>query len=303
MTMPYEHQARWLADKAKSPAARARAEALKASLRSSLAACQQTLAKLMEMLDTTDDFPGFYMVVDRLAEFTRILARVAHGARFTCDWEIEPLPEFTDHYINQYYLWPEGKRAFWLEGAVMSALAMKRGGRYLELCCGGGFYADMFYASLAAEIVAVDFDPRAIEMARRHHARDNVRYEIADIREGLPAGTFDGVIWDGAIEHFSTLEIDVIVKEIVRRLVPGGLLSGYTVAASRQGLQHPDHEQEFEDMDDLVARLKPYFKNVLVFESIHPTITPARHNLFFFASDGVLPFDPAWPHCRRPGSR
>jgi hypothetical protein len=52
-------------------------------------------------------------------------------------------------------------------------------------------------------------------------------------------------------------------------------------------------------MSDLGACLKPYFKNVLVFESIHTTIAPMRHNLFFFAGDGVLPFDADWPHSRR----
>jgi SAM-dependent methyltransferase len=300
MDTPNEHQRRWIAQKAPTAADRETVKLIKANLQSSIAAVAQVLAEVSRRLAASEDFAEFYDSVDRFAEITRILTRFAHSAKAFCDWSIAPVPEFTDHFINQYFLWPEHKRTFWLEGAVFCALAMKRGGRYLELCCGGGFYSDMFYASIAGEIVAVDFDPRAIEMARRQHARDNVQYEVCDIRNGLPAGPFDGVIWDGAIEHFSTSEIEGVMAEIKRKLASGGLLSGYTVAETAGGLQHPDHEQAFNGMSDLSMRLKPYFKNVLIFESTHTTITPMRHNLFFFAGDGALPFDASWPHCYRP---
>jgi len=300
MDTPNEHQLRWVAQKTPTAADLETIKLVTANLQSSINAATQIFADLSKRLAASDGFADFYDAIDRFAEVTRTLSRFAHSAKAFCDWNVAPVPEFTDHFINQYFLWPERKRTFWLEGAVFCALAMKRGGRYLELCCGGGFYSDMFYASIAREIVAIDFDPRAIELARRHHARDNVRYEIVDIRKGLPEGPFDGVIWDGAIEHFSTGEIEAVMAEITRKLVPGGLLSGYTIAETAQGVQHPDHEQEFKGMSDLGARLKPYFKNVLVFESIHTTIAPMRHNLFFFASDGVLPFDADWLHCYRP---
>jgi hypothetical protein len=45
-------------------------------------------------------------------------------------------------------------------------------------------------------------------------------------------------------------------------------------------------------MDDLKRFLSPHFRNVKVFE----TIFPSRHNLYFWASDGALPFDAGWPH-------
>jgi SAM-dependent methyltransferase len=294
-----EHQRRWIERKAPTAADLETVKLLKMNLQSTIHAAVQVFVDVSKRMTSSEKFAEFYADVDRIAEIARSLARLAHSAKAFCDWNVAPVPEFTDHFVNQYFLWPEFKRTFWLEGAVFCALAMKRGGRYLELCCGGGFFSDMFYASIARELVAIDFDPRAIELARRHHARDNVRYEIVDIREGLPEGPFDGVIWDGAIEHFSTDEIAVVMAEIKRKLVPGGFLSGYTIAESGDGMQHPDHEQEFRGMSDLGARLKPYFKNVLVFESIHATIAPMRHNLLFFAGDDTLPFDADWPNCLR----
>jgi SAM-dependent methyltransferase len=299
MDDPTEHQRRWTSQKAQWPAEVAAVDALKAGLAASLDACQQVLGGFAEKLRSSRSFSEMYDAVERFAEFSRVLARIAHSAKYTCDWETAPIPEFNDHYINQYFLWPELKRSFWLEGPVITALAMKRGGRYLELCCGSGFNSDLFYSAMAGELVAVDFDPRAIELARRYHARDNVRYEVLDIRAELPAGPFDGIIWDAAIEHFTAAEIAGIVGQIFARLAPGALLSGYTVSETDSGRQHPDHEHEFRDMADLGAHLKPPFRHVRVFESVHTTIAPARRNLMFFAGNDTLPFDAAWPHGQR----
>jgi len=51
------------------------------------------------------------------------------------------------------------------------------------------------------------------------------------------------------------------------------------------------HEYEFQDKADLMRFLRPYFRSVTVFETIYPD----RHNLYFWASQGVLPFAPDWP--------
>jgi hypothetical protein len=39
------------------------------------------------------------------------------------------------------------------------------------------------------------------------------------------------------------------------------------------------------------AQFAPFFANVKVFETMHPT----RHNLYFYCADGALPFDANWP--------
>lgn len=45
-----------------------------------------------------------------------------------------------------------------------------------------------------------------------------------------------------------------------------------------------------EIKEDLLKILAPYFANVKVFETIYP----GRHNLYFYASDGIVPFDEKW---------
>jgi SAM-dependent methyltransferase len=142
-------------------------------------------------------------------------------------------------------------------------------------------------------VLSVDFDPRAIRYARKNFKAPNVTYQIADIRTQMPEGVFDNVIWDTAIEHFTEGEIAVLMTDIKRRLIPGGVLSGHTIVERPDGQKMlPHHEYEFRSKEDLARFFAPHFKNVRVFETIYPE----RHNLYFWASDGTLPFAPEWQH-------
>ena len=70
------------------------------------------------------------------------------------------------------------------------------------------------------------------------------------------------------------------------------MLTGYTIVERSDGVKSlAHHEHEFPSKQELLGIFEPHFKNALVFETIYPR----RHNLFFWASDGVLPFDPDWP--------
>jgi len=152
---------------------------------------------------------------------------------------------------------------------------------------GGGFNAHFFYSIRVGSMLSVDFDPKAIAYARRNFTAENVRYELADIRTQMPEGIFDNIVWDAAIEHFTEAEIDQLMGNIKKRLTPTGTLSGFTIAEKTDGKKMlPHHEYEFKSKEDLARFFRPHFKNVKVFETIYPD----RHNLYFWASDGILPF-------------
>jgi cyclopropane fatty-acyl-phospholipid synthase-like methyltransferase len=145
----------------------------------------------------------------------------------------------------------------------------------------------------STRVVACDFDETALHTAKQKNAAPNVTYVLADIRSAMPSGIFDNVVWDAAIEHFTVEEIGTIMASIKARLTSDGVLSGYSLVERTDGVKHiHQHEYEFRDMADLRRFLEPHFKNIKVFE----TIFPDRHNLYFWASDSVLPFDTDWPH-------
>ncbi len=224
-------------------------------------------------------------------------ARAAYRRLMAIQWGLPPQPEHFDHHIDLYYQWNLPGRGWWLERGVFGMLALKPRGALLELACGDGFYARRFYAGVCQTVVACDFDPKAIATARRKNAAANIDFVLADIRTQMPAGTFDNIVFDAAIEHFNPTEIGALMRDIRSRLAPDGVLSGYTIVEREDGeksLSH--HEYEFRDKADLMRFLAPHFANVTVFETIYPE----RHNLYFWASDRAIPFDAAWPGmCRQ----
>jgi SAM-dependent methyltransferase len=224
----------------------------------------------------------------------RLAERWAAGANhrlFLAQWGILPVPEFFEHKIGLYWLWKAKRSPHWVERGVFSLLAMKPGCKALELCCGDGFNAHYFYSARVGSMLSVDFDPKAIAYARRNFRAENISYELADIRTQMPEGTFDNIVWDAAIEHFTEDEIASIMANIKRRLTPSGILSGFTIVERSDGKKMlPHHEYEFKSKDDLARFFVPHFRNVKVFETIYAD----RHNLYFWASDGPIPFSEGW---------
>jgi SAM-dependent methyltransferase len=216
----------------------------------------------------------------------------AHRRLLAVQWGLAPVPEHFDHHIDLYHQWLSGRNSLWVERGVFGSLALHPGGRLLELACGDGFNARNFYSLRMREVLACDFDPAAIATAIRKNSAPNVRFALADIRTAMPPGLFDNIVWDAAIEHFTPAEITAILGAIRQRLRPGGSLSGYTLAAREVGgKQLVHHEHEFRTKEELRDFLAPHFRRVTVFETVHP----GRHNLYFWASDSVVPFAPDWP--------
>jgi SAM-dependent methyltransferase len=213
-----------------------------------------------------------------------------HHRLMLVQWGIPPQPESFDHQIDLFYQWRHARNPQWVERGVFNALCLK-GGKVLELCCGDGFNARNFYSLISQSVVACDFDPHPLRIATTKNRHENITFVQADIRTEMPAGTYDNVIWDAAIEHFTPREIDAIIRNIKSRLTEMGILSGHTIVEKSDGQkQLSHHEYEFKDKEDLQRFFTPHFKNIVVFETKYPD----RHNLYFWASDSPVPFSPGW---------
>ena len=89
-------------------------------------------------------------------------------------------------------------------------------------------------------------------------------------------------------DNFTESEIENILKSVKSSLTETGILSGYTIIEPEDGGKHlHQHEREFRDKKDLADLLTPHFSNVHILE----TKIPGRSNLYFFASEGLLPFE------------
>ena len=227
------------------------------------------------------------------ARVSRAWVASAHHRLMLAQWKRQSQPEFFDHHIDLFYQFLATRNPLWVERGTFGALSIEHGSKILELACGDGFNARNFYSLKAGSVLACDFDRAAIATANRKNSAPNVTFVLADIRTAMPEGSFDNVVWDAAIEHFTPPEIEAIMASIKSRLHSGGVLSGYTIVEKADGTKHlHQHEYEFQGMEDLRRFLTPYFKHVTVFETKYPS----RHNLYFWASDGMLPFRKEWSH-------
>lgn len=250
------------------------------------------LIRLLQQLGRATSFREFYAGVETLAEISRSISYNVHSLKSLCDFQIPPATVYTDHYINQFFLMSASKRTWWVEGPAFCGLAIEPGSRVLELGCGTGYYSDVFFSPFASEIVAIDIDPRAIESARRMHQAKNIRYEVMDFRKKLPDGLFDVVVWTPTIVAYTPEEVHAFMPRLRDVMRPGAHLCGFTCIET----SHKGSDVLWYDMQSLAERLKRYFQNVRAFERVHPTVQAPRHELFFFASDGILPFDTEWQH-------
>jgi len=228
-------------------------------------------------------------LVKALNWFLRRVVYGSHAVQFALEWGGNN-PEYFDHHIDQYYLWRKRANSFMWERGVFGSIAIAPGDRVLDLCCGDGFFTFHFYSTNAAEIIGIDFDERAVRGARRNFRRDNLSFAVADIRDSLPDGPFDVVVWDAAIEHFTESEIGEILRRIAVLLGDSGVLAGYTIVATDDGQKHLDqHEYEFSSAAELDLLLRAFFRNVQVIK----TSSAERDNLYFHASNGPLPLSEA----------
>lgn len=217
----------------------------------------------------------------------RSLVKFTHRVQFLIEWGTSPTAHWFDHNLDLYYRWHETRNPQGWERGVFSLLAMRQGARVLDVCCGDGFYANYFYSVRAGAVVAFDIDQEAIRSARRNFSAPNVKYVVADAIAEMPQGQFDNIVWESAIEYFTGDEIHQVMRSIKSRLAEGGILSGHAVI---QQERNSGQKLAFKNRADFLSFLQPHFSRIRIFETIYP----ARHNIYFYAGEGDLPFDEKW---------
>jgi SAM-dependent methyltransferase len=216
----------------------------------------------------------------------RRITAASHRLQYKVEGFLRPSAEWFDHEVDAHWRWPTQGSSSFLERGVLNALSIRPGAEVLELCCGDGFNAARFYAARAGRLLAIDHNEHALAHARRRHSRPNLEFRLGDIREELPAGPFDNIIWDSAIHHFTLDEAAVVLASVHRALRDDGLLSGYTVIEPGQSYAYA--RMHFTDPEGLASLLSKEFEHVAIVE----TPDPLRRNLYFFAAQvrSALPF-------------
>ncbi len=208
--------------------------------------------------------------------------------RHRLDWELsKEAPHFYDFRSGVFALGfsdaPPSSHT--LDRAAMARDSFTERDTVLDIGCGDGFFTRRFYADRAGRIDAVDVEDSAITHALRYHAHPKISYVKCNaVTEPFPSDTYDAVIWNGAIGHFSTADTAVVLRKIRACLAPSGVFAG----SESLGMEGHDHFQFFDDEAAVQALFKPYFRYVVT-RTVSYTIGQQRnfmrHEVFWRCSD------------------
>jgi len=89
----------------------------------------------------------------------------------------------------------------------------------LELCCGNGVITSQL-AKRVRTVVGIDFSSSLIEIARKNHPANNLRYEVRNALElgalrNPDGGKFTKVIMHAALQHFREDEFERLIQGIL----------------------------------------------------------------------------------------
>ncbi|MBR1120150.1 class I SAM-dependent methyltransferase [Bradyrhizobium lablabi] len=184
-------------------------------------------------------------------------------------WQVYGEPHFSLHSVSLFDLLDGrlGQGIYSLTRAFLSAEIIREGDHVLDIGCGDGALTRRFYAPRAAHVDAVDIEESAIHYAARHNAAPNISYRKLDaVNEPFPRPTYDVIVFDGAIGHFTREGSAAVLKKISSALAPRGVFCG----SESIGPEGHDHLQVFATLDDLRSLLAEQFRHVRVKQQEYP---------------------------------
>jgi 2-polyprenyl-3-methyl-5-hydroxy-6-metoxy-1,4-benzoquinol methylase len=139
----------------------------------------------------------------------------------------------------------------------------------IEIGCGDGF-GTQFVLQEVNRVHGVDIDPNFIAWAKDHALRESqsATFEVLDILQGAPTGTFDAAFSLDVIEHIPTASESHFMSNLCGSLdehgiciigTPNEAASSYASAGSIEGHVNLKNAQS---LCDLVSE---YFHNVFIF--------------------------------------
>jgi len=185
-----------------------------------------------------------------------------NNSRFCRQWVLsEEPPHFFDQRIGFFrFGFGDGKYGpYPFYRGFFSSQILHDGDHLLDIGCGDGFFTKRFFAEKCTHIDALDIERTAIKAATHYNRAPNITYHRLDaVNEPFPSDTYDVIVWDGALGHFSPETTDHMLQKIYQSLAPYGVFVG----SESLGVEGSDHLQFFHSLEDLYVIFKAYFRYI-----------------------------------------
>jgi len=190
---------------------------------------------------------------------------------FRRTWSLSDRPPLHEIHRGEWFslgfdVHPNSVPGYFARG-FYAAECIRPGDRLLDIGCGDGFFSKRFLAQAGGRVDALDIDPIALAVARRHNSDPNVRFWLVDATQGpFPSKQYEVVIWDGALAHFPEETTQGMLHKISTVLSPSGIFLG----SESLGRGDHGHRQFFDHLEDLEKSLRPHFAHSILREWTYP---------------------------------
>ncbi len=160
---------------------------------------------------------------------------------------------FERHYEASADPWNYRDSAYEREkyAATLAALPPRRFDRALELGCSIGVFSGLL-AERCEQLVAIDFSPRAVALAREHLAeKDNVEVVQASFPEQVPAGDWELIVCSEVLYYLDEPALAAAIEWLQAQLRSGAAV--LAVSWRGRGVEEPLLGDEVHDL--LAAKL------------------------------------------------
>jgi cyclopropane fatty-acyl-phospholipid synthase-like methyltransferase len=101
--------------------------------------------------------------------------------------------------------------------SIVSQLELSGEDSLLDICCGNGLITSKL-STLCDKVVAVDFSPSLVKVAKKHHAAPNITYQCVDALAlagaRLRPDRFSRVLMYAALQHFQVEDLEPLLRGV-----------------------------------------------------------------------------------------
>jgi len=143
--------------------------------------------------------------------------------------------------------------------------------KVLDLCCGDGSYAYLFFSDISGQVDAVDYDKTSIKYANKNYKKDNINFIYNDLLQyDFKKDYYNVIIWRSGSAYFTKENRQILFSKIAKSLKKDGQVYIGTPLMEKENFSanqvevitnEENFEKEFNSIFKITFKQKTFYKN------------------------------------------